>query len=53
MVDTFFSDSDLAKALGLGKRKGIISSNAIDVDASSENSWRLLKGDSKEDDGWL
>jgi uncharacterized membrane protein YciS (DUF1049 family) len=48
VVDTFFSDSDLAKALGLGKGRAIRSSDAIDVDASSENISRFLDSDSKK-----
>jgi hypothetical protein len=48
VVDTFFSDSDLAKALGLGKGRAFRSSDAIDVDASSEKISRFLDSDSKK-----
>jgi len=48
VVETFFADSDLSKALGLGrKREQVINgANVIDVEASSDLNRRLPEGDS-------
>lgn len=47
VVDTFFADSDLAKALGLGINNQKIngSSNVIDVEAFSDANRKLSESD--------
>lgn len=49
VIDTFYGDSDLAKALGLGRFGQAIngSNDAIDVEASLDLNRRLSESDSR------